>query len=308
MRTRRRCKRVLNGSFCSHATRLLMPNDNGWNGRFEAGMNLQGGFFMLSHDRLTRHALCEMLYRAKLIADGSVIFDPLAQTVRCPGDDTWIEGSYNLWMKTFGDAGVDASSMMVEVAEESPANATNFTAVHASRARKLAGASLESPIMADFRNTGVSPWDPRVPQRRVCKEDRDRRMKKRAKTTAARSYDMMLDLEEKLTARLLADDITLAARFAPAFRGNAMVQGPDGDLIISPLEFAQFLDWARKRKEKRARDAISTEGELLSKPEHLEKVATRDQRAKDKTDKSAAYAKKKKERAKARTKERSKEK
>ena len=71
-------KRVVHGSFCSHSTRVLMANDNGWNARFSNGMNMQGGFHVLRNDRLPRKDLLKMIYQSWIIANDATMLCKLS--------------------------------------------------------------------------------------------------------------------------------------------------------------------------------------------------------------------------------------
>eukprot|EP01049_Picozoa_sp_SAG25_P009910 SAG25_NODE_1027_length_4245_cov_3.980463_2_plen_577_part_00 len=258
----------LGGTLPSHTTRILMNLDNGFNRNFELGFKIAGGRRLMKNRKTTRVDLLGAIHEA--------------------------------W-----DYAANATAK-IDVCDSSGKVLSRTTV----RAGKVHSASV-----------GLAPFGPERPLARLASEGRTLndpngdlgKNAASARRLAAKQAAPTFKAQEELRARLAqvvaAEDCNLAEKArvtAPAAAANTAYEAvqPDGTVTrLSAADSVAFFAWQGKQAKKRERNALGTDGNLLTKDEYTERLEKRDSERDAKKAKAVATAADRKERAEQRIKD-----
>jgi hypothetical protein len=188
--------------------------------------------------------------------------------------------------------------------------------------------STITPVVAE--NCGWAPWGPEKPLERLAKEGRTlqhpngapaansqpaaasaaalgggadgagtlsasdlRRQNKEQSATYKADQDLWRLLAERvLQLDRKIHDTLLRVVVAPA-------EPREGEIQISGEKYAQFLAWEEKKRAKKERDQMSTQGQLLSEAQFLDKMEADKKRKREDEEKTEANKQAREERAEA---------
>ena len=111
------------------------------------------------------------------------------------------------------------------------------------------------------------------------------------------TYKAEQELRRLLVERVLQLDRKLHDTLLRAVVAPAVPR--EGEIVISGEEYAEFQAWREKKRAKKERDQMSTQGQLLSEAQFLDKMAVDKKRKREEEEKTQANKQAREERAEA---------
>eukprot|EP01052_Picozoa_sp_SAG31_P033113 SAG31_NODE_3703_length_3974_cov_7.925161_2_plen_486_part_00 len=221
-------------SLPSHATRILMNLDNGFNSRFSTAFKKFGGIALMREPNPVRWKLCSVIHQAYLEAAGA------KTTLPQYADDDLKHERAPIRHKVILRGELETQNVgWCPFGPQKPLE----------RLQKHFGRTLADPDgkLGSSTRQGAS------------KTRFDRKI-------GSATFAAQEDLKNRLTDRVLQVDIPLQRKFmrGAVKRGNGEVEWLD------EIQYDQFKAWQLKQLAKRAETSMSTQGELLTAAEFLE--------------------------------------